>query len=309
MPVRTLIAALALLAAPAALAQPQPAAPFVSYAEAFDQFAKETATLPSAERVRAFRAKFNALVPGFYEPRFGATEARYDAHLEKVLAYYPANRDRFLAAARDFSAAYATADARFRGFFPDYAPSMPIYLLHSLGEMDGGTRELRGKAVAVFGADVIAKIHDRTSIGPFLDHELFHFYHAAYFPDCEALWCSLWQEGLATYVAGRMNPGSDDRALMLTIPRPMRPEVEPRLAEAMCLTRARLDSTSREDYAAFFFGNGKSAFPPRFGYFIGYLLAKRLGDGMSLEALAKLPPEKVKPLLIGALTAYACPSA
>lgn len=284
---------------------------FQSYAEEFDRFATESAAMPDEERVRAFRAKFDALVPGFYEPRFGTTEEKYNARVLAALNGYPAERERFLAAARDFAAAYATANTRFRTVFPDYAPTMPIYLVHSLGEMDGGTRDLKGEVVAIFGADVIAKIHDAGTIGPFLDHELFHFHHARFFPDCEALWCSLWQEGLATYVAGRMNPGADEHALMLTIPRPIRPEVEPRLGEAMCLARAKLESTEQGDYAAFFFGaggSGKAAtpFPPRFGYYLGYLLAKELGDGLSLDTLAKMPPDKVKPRLDRALAGYRC---
>lgn len=299
----TLAAAALLVAAPAA------AQTLRSSTDAFDAFVAATAGMPPAERVQKFRAEFDAKVPGFYEPRFGATEERYNARVQKALEDYPAIRDKFLAAARSFTASYATATTRFRTFFPDYAPDMPIYLLHSLNEMDGGTRELKGKVVAIFGADVIAKIHDPASIGPFLDHEMFHFHHARYFPDCPALWCSLWQEGLATYVAGRMNPGVDDRGLLLTVPRPIRPEVEPRLTEAMCLVRGKLQSTEEDDYAMLFFGSGGKAqggWPPRFGYYLGYVLARQLGEGMSLDALAKLPPDQVKAKLETVLAAYRC---
>ncbi|MDG2532637.1 hypothetical protein P6144_03180 [Sphingomonas sp. HITSZ_GF] len=303
---KSIVAAVALLAAMPAAAQ---APALQSTTDAFDGFATSTATMPPAERVKAFRAKFDALVPGFYEPRFGATEAQYDARVQKALEGYPAERDKFLDAAKRFQASYATASARFRTFFPDYAPDMPVYLLHSLGEMDGGTRDLRGRIAAVFGADMIARIHDPASIGPFLDHEMFHFHHAKFFPDCPALWCSLWQEGLAVYVAARMNPGTDDRALLLTFPRPIRPEVEPRLAEAMCFVRGKLASTDEDDYATFFFGRGSEAqggWPPRFGYYLGYVLAKQLGDSLSLDALAKLPPEQVKAKLEAALAGYRC---
>jgi hypothetical protein len=301
---KTILGAITLLAG-----VPVQAQALHSTTDAFDAFATSTTATPPTERVKQFRAKFDALVPGFYEPRFGATEAQYDARVQKALEAYPETRDKFLATAKSFAASYATASARFRTFFPDYAPEMPIYLVHSLNEMDGGTRELRGKVVAIFGADVIAKIHDPASIGPFLDHELFHFHHAKYFPDCPALWCSLWQEGLATYVAGRMNPGADDRALLLTIPRPIRPEVEPKLAEAMCFLRGKFTSTDEDDYATFFFGKGgkdQQGWPPRFGYYLGYVLAKQLGDGLSLDALAKLPPEQVKAKLEAALASYRC---
>lgn len=302
--IRALIAAVAFAIAAPASAQEAPA--FTSLTQQFDDFFAATAAVPAPERVKQFRERFNALLPGFYAPRNGATEDKYNAQIERNFAAYPAQREKFLAAARDFSAAYVSGNTRFRRFFPDYAPAMPIYLVHSLGEMDGGTRELNGKVVAVFGADVIARIHDPATIGPFLDHELFHFHHARYFPDCEAMWCSLWQEGLATYVSSRMNMTEDDKALMLTIPRPIRPEVEPRLAEAMCYTRARLESEDPEVYASFFYGNGKSPFPPRFGYYIGYLIARKIGDGKTLDALARMPGEQVKPLIERALADYAC---
>jgi len=304
--VRLLVALWAMIATMPAAAQ---APAYHSSIEEFDRFATETVAMPPAERVEAFRDRFNALVPGFYAPRFGATEERYRERVRKALEEYPAQRDRILTAAREFKAAYETGNARFLRFFPDYKPTMPIYLLHSLGEMDGGTREIGGRTVAAFGADVIARIHTPDSIGPFLDHELFHFHHGRFFRECEAVWCSLWTEGLAVYVASRMNPGADDRILMLTQPRPIRPEVEPRLTEAMCYARARLESTDQAVYGAFFFGNGKSGFPPRFGYLLGYLLAQKIGEGKSLDSLAKLPADQVKPLIEEALAAYDCPPA
>jgi len=297
---------LALLLALPAIASAQPAPAFTSYTDAFDRFATETAAMAPDARVKLFRERFDALVPGFYEPRFGATEEKYNTRVGKALADYPAERDKFLAAARDFSAAYATGTARFRRFFPDYAPTMPIYLLHSLGEMDGGTRELRGKTVAVFGADVIARIHDSATIGPFLDHELFHFYHASYFPDCDALWCSLWQEGLAVYVASKMNPDADDRALLLTTPRPIRAAVDADLPGAICLARDKFDSTVKDDYAEFFFGNGSGKrFPPRFGYYLGYRVARTLGETRNLEQLAKMPPAEVRKAMLDAMATIA----
>ena len=217
---------------------------------------------------------------------------------------------RYTAASASFAQAFATGQARFRKFFPDYRLTMPVHLVHSLGEMDGGTRELQGRTVAVFGADVIARIHDETTIPPFLDHELFHLYHTQYFPGCDALWCGLWEEGLAVYAASRMNPGATDRQLLLTIPVPIRAAVDPHLAEAMCGLRAKLDATATDDMAPFFFMRpSKSPFPPRYGYYLGLLLAQKIGETMPLAQMAKLPPAKVRPLLDKALASYgACPA-
>jgi hypothetical protein len=290
-------------------AKPAATAQFKSYTDDFAKFFDETATLPEAERIRLFHERFGPLAGGFYGLR-NRDPAKVDASIARALKDFPAIRVRYTAAAANFAQAFATGQTRFRTFFPDYRLSMPVYLVHSLGEMDGGTRDLEGHTVAIFGADVIARIHDETTIPPFLDHELFHLYHARYFPECDKLWCSLWVEGLAVYVAARLNPGATDRQLLLTIPVPIRTAVDPHLAEAMCSARAKLDATSTDDKAPFFFMRAsKSPFPPRYGYYLGLLLAQKIGATMSLAQLAKLPPEKVRPLLDQALASYGpCPA-
>ncbi len=307
MTLRPILAALLFLfgAAPVAEAQTAPA-PLTSLTSEFAQFADETAAVPEAERVARFKARFEPLLPGFYEAR-GRDPARYDAQIAKALSDFPAIRDKYDAAASDFTAAFQTATARFRRFFPDFEITMPVYLVHSLGEMDGGTRTIRGRNVAIFGADVIARIHDETTIPPFLDHELFHIYHARFFPDCDALWCSLWQEGLAVYVASQLDPGSSDRQLLLTLPRPIRPEVDAHFEGAICFTRSKLDSADPADSAAFFQGGSGpgNGYPPRFGYYIGYRIALKLGERIGLEELAKLPAARVRDLMNEALAGFA----
>jgi hypothetical protein len=310
----TVMAAVAMSGAsvplPAHGAGPTAPPPFKSDTADFARFADKTANLPDEERVRLFHAHFDKLFPGFYVARFGDS-AKYDARIATALRDFTSIRDRYTAASAEFANAFARGGTRFRKFFPDYRLTMTVFLVHSIGEMDGGSREIGGRKVMVFGADVIAKIHDQTTIGPFLDHELFHIYHASYFPDCDEVWCSLWQEGMAVYVASRMNPGANDRQLELTLPQPIRPGVEPRLREAMCLIREKFESVDKDDYATFFVGHGKSGpFPPRFGYYLGYVLAQKIGTSMSLERMAKLPPAKVKPLLEQALATYGpCPVA
>lgn len=297
-----------LLAAPLPAAVPAKAPALVSLADAFPTFYDATAGLPEADRVARFRTEFHALLPGFYAPR-DRTEARYDELIAKALTDFPAIRTRYEAVERSFPKAFAEGQKSFRKAFPDYTLDVPVYLVHSLGEMDGGTRTLDGKTVGVFGADVIAKIHTPATMKPFLDHEMFHLYHHRFFPDCDPLWCNVWEEGMAVYVASRLNPGATDEELLLTQPRPIRPEVEPRLREAMCSLGAKLESTNEEDYAPFFFGRpNKGPFPPRYGYLLGYLLVQKIAAGMTLDQLAKMPPAKVKAALIAAIASYgSCP--
>ena len=316
-----MIRAILLATTLAVQASPAPASPqenvtqtatsagFTSHTAAFTAFVDETAAMPKDERVRLFRARFNALFPGFYQPN-GRTEAQYDATVAAALTNFPAIREKYTAASDAFAQAFTTGQSRFRKTFPDYQLNMPVYLVHSLSQMDGGSRMINGRNVMIFGADMIAKIHDEATIAPFLDHELFHLYHATWFPDCDALWCSLWQEGMAVYVASRMNPGASERQLLLNIPEPLPAAVNPRLNEAMCLARAKFDATGEADYAPFFFGRPSGGpFPPRFGYYLGYLLAQKVGTTMSLTKMAHMPPAKVRPLLEKALAEYgACPA-
>jgi hypothetical protein len=287
-----------------ATANAKPAPRLIVLTQAFTQFFDATAQLPEAKRIKQFRTQFATVLPGFYAPRL-RTEAGYEKQIAFSLQTFPGIRAKYEQVARDFPKAFTQGQQSFRRSFPDYRLDVPVYLLHSLNEMDGGTRDLDGKVVGIFGADVIARIHSPATLKPFLDHELFHLYHQRFFPDCDALWCSLWQEGLAVYVAAKLNPGATDEGLLLTQPRPIRGEVEPRLKEAMCGLGAKLESTRQEDYAPFFFGRANDGpFPPRYGYLLGYLLASKIGEGMTLDQLAKLPPDKVKPALVGALAAY-----
>ena len=80
----------------------------------------------------------------------------------------------------------------------------------------------------MFGADVIARVHGDRDVRPFFHHELFHLLHGRTFSDCGALWCALWNEGLATFVAHRLNPAASDDQLLLTQPVPLRAAVEAR---------------------------------------------------------------------------------
>ena len=179
----------------------------------------------------------------------------------------------------------------------------PIYLVHSLGEFDGGTRDLPGGSRLLFGADVIAKIHTGDhAIQPFFHHELFHILHHRRFAGCDQVWCNLWSEGLAVYVASELNPGASDEALLLTLPEPIRPAVEKDRAAAVCAVAQRLNSTDPKDYAGLFsFERLRPSRPPRFGYYVGYLTAQELARTRSLDDLAHLDVDHARPLVAAAL--------
>lgn len=276
-------------------------AQYIDLTANFSRFVDETAGMEEAARVALFRTEMDVSLRGFYAPRFGATQAQYDAGIARALKGFAELRPKYEQVQRDFPAAFDAGIKHFRKVFPGFTPNVPVYLLHSLGEMDGGTRELGGKVYLIFGADVIAQIHEARDLTPFLDHELFHVENGKYFADCEQVWCPLWAEGLATYAAKVMNPGADDRQLLLTFPEQIRPAVDANWPAALCFTRARLFSAESADMEALFVGGaGAKEFPDRFGYYVGLRVFEELGE-YKLPELAHMPPERAKAALTTAV--------
>lgn len=299
-----LIAALAatlVLARTAAAATPE--ASDLKLIDLTGEFAAEydrTAGLPDAERVAAFKAHFGPIVPGFYSAgRFRLNDpAKYDARLLRSLQRFPEERAGIAEVSRRFSALFAPAVASFEARFGSLKGYPPVYLVHSLGEFDGGTRSLPNGTFLFFGADMIARLHAHHDIQPFFHHELFHLIHAKNFPECDTVWCGLWTEGLAVYVAAQLNPKATDEDLLLTFPEPLRPAVERNRAAAVCAVLAHLDSTDPMITGAMFSSERMAPeLPPRFAYYVGYLVASELGRTRDLKELAALKPDQIRPML------------
>ena len=280
---------------------------FVDLTGAFDRSWSATAELPDDKRAAAFEADFAKVLPGFYDPKRVADrmpEEKYQARVLQQLKTYPEEREGIQRVSREFSGLIGPAQRSFEKAFGPMRGYPPIYLVNSLGEFDGGTRDLPEGTRLMFGADVIDRLHKDKPIQPFFHHELFHLLHRRSFKGCEQVWCNLWSEGLAVYVASRLNPAADDGALLLNFPVPLRPLVESHKQAAVCAVRARLDSTDPKDYAPLFLGGGEALsaeLPARFGYYVGYLVAKDLGQTRSLRQLAGLRNEEMKTLVMSSL--------
>jgi hypothetical protein len=285
------------------------AAPFepVDLATPYVSFWDDTRSLATAERVAAFKARFETLLPGFFRAeRVGwMTTEQYDDAIVQSFEKFPALRDRFVATTSNLTRSLAPAYARFAHAFPDLKPIGPIYLMHSLGEFDGGTKPVHGTPRLVFGIDVITQLHG-ANLQPFFQHELFHVYHSQFFTECEQMWCALWSEGLAVFVAQQLNRQATDAELLLDSPKPIRPEVERDRHAAACAVAARLESTEGADYAAMFSsGPSLAHLPPRGGYFVGYLVAQEAARKRSVAQLAHLDNAAAHELVITTLSRLA----
>lgn len=292
---RASIAYIAALLSGAAIAQPSDLQ-LVDLTEEFADVQSANATKPAEQQAAAVRSHFATRLPGFYDPaRFGENAPKYEPMLVKNVADFPKVRGRTEEAAIRFKAMFPGAVKSFEAEFGAVPYEQPVYLLVSLGEFDGATRSLPQGEVLLFGADMIAQYHAKNDVTPFFHHELFHIYHSPRFDNCSKLWCSLWNEGLATHVAATLNPGATDPELLLTIPEPIRPEVEKDRKPAVCATWQRLDSEKSEDRMALFsFQRLGPGIPPRAGYLIGQWVAADLGKTRSLKELAEMNGEPLR---------------
>jgi hypothetical protein len=279
-----------------------------SFTSDFKRVADSTSGLPMAERVTMFRSTFDKLYPGLYAD---VDQPQLDGRIEKALSEFPSIRSKYDQVERKFPEALASAMKEFRVAFPDFTPPMPIYLIHSLGTRDGGTDWVAGRMVMLFGADEIAQFHWDESLQPFIVHELFHIEHIRHFADCDQLWCSLWQEGLATYTASVLSPNASDHQLILDVPHPIREDTDSHWPDALCWTAEHFDSKNPSEVSAAFTGGPKpSAFsedlrlaplPSRFGYYIGFRVATQAVKNRSLSELDRLGDQAARPIVARAL--------
>lgn len=288
---------------------PKEPLPYRSFAGDFERVVDSTSGLPMAERVKVFRSTFDKLCPGLYADD---DQSRLDGRIERALTGFQSIRPTYDQIERKFPETLASAVKSFRGAFPNFTPPMPIYLIHSLGTRDGGTDLVAGRMVMLFGADEIAQFHWDESLQPFIVHELFHIEHIQHFADCDQLWCSLWQEGLATYTASVLTPNASDHQLILDVPHPIRPETDAHWPDALCWTAEHFNSTNPSEIKAAFTGGPKPStfsgdhrlgpLPSRFGYYIGLRVAIQAAKTRSLSELDRLDDQAARPLVARALT-------
>ena len=169
--------------------------------------------------------------------------------------------------------------------------------MDSLGSMDGAGRIVAGSPALVLGIDQIADERSVLPLRVFLTHELFHRFHSqvAGFSDDpgdrQAIWRTLWAEGLATYMSYRLTPDATiNDALML--PSDLMTSAQPHLREIASDILSKLDAPDPTTYHRYFTYGDESVrrmgLPWRSGYYLGFLLARNLGESNSLGSLARM---------------------
>jgi hypothetical protein len=285
----------------------------INLADDFTAFYDATVGLPTAERVAAFKRDIASLFSEFYgvERYEGeVTQEEYDERITEAIESFGEIREEYIAKVERFGGDLDVNVASFLEAFPDFETDAEIHLLHSLGEMDGGTRMFGDKPHLIFGADGMVRYHSWENETPFFHHELFHLHHSRFFEECEENWCALWVEGLATLVSERMNPGAAPEELLLDFPPGLVAATEENLGASLAHLRTVLFSTESKDYRGLFTPQDDgTGLPGRRGYYLGLLVARELAKTHELGALSRISNEEVKPLLIATVDALAARTA
>jgi hypothetical protein len=199
----------------------------------------------------------------------------------------------------------------FRRTFPAFDPKIsPTYFMPSFFGFDAHLEPHDGVLPLFVGLDGIVRYHGAdANLAVLRSHELFHCEHAQRSPsvaleDPERIYKVLWAEGLATYVSERMNPKASRLDVLLD------GKALDARGDGFVRTWAKalsdcLDSTATSDYERFFSAGYKGDWPPRGGYLVGLLIARRLGRARSLASLAALPAPQVRTLMAAELTRMA----
>jgi len=285
---------------PSAAAQPLPV---VNIMPAFLDAWHRGLGKPIGERVRIMKERV-------FEPNekaFAPSEFRLD---DVHIAWYLKDVARLMPLMEKLSATVTrelpSYEQHFEQAFPDFKPTAPVYFLPSMLHFDGQT----SNGVLRFGLDGIAEHEgDRANLGVLVSHELFHLYHYQVQASLGArptgaIWEQLWAEGLATYVAFRLNPGATPADALL----------DPRLAALSAPDTSKLatliagDIDKSNDQAGdqyFDSGDSPGGLPPRGGYLVGFLVAAQLGQTRDLRQLAALTGEPLHAAIVAAVQSFA----
>lgn len=278
-----------------------------SLAKDFVSFWDATQSMSPAERTEAFKRQVGARFPEFYGvQRYGGkrSQEQQDQIIARALAEFGPGRQAYLDKVAKFDADLPRHVTTFKATFPDFRPHVAVYFLHSLGEMDGGTREFNGRNYLIFGADLMARLHGGDDEAAFFDHELFHIHQDVKSPECpgQGMWQPLWREGLATYVSKVMNPRANEKELLLDFPPGSLSLTKARLHESFAQLETVLDNADEKNYSPLFnTAEDGSALAPRRGYYLGYLVAQEIGRGRDLPALARLGCADAHKLVLAAV--------
>jgi hypothetical protein len=277
----------------------------------FGAFYDRTRGLNPRDRGAAFVRDVVPRFPGYY---LVAGVDRPEALIEPAQRFFadggnqpglaPLDGQRLAATIRVVGRDFVGVQQRFLQQFPDFACNADIVFGISLGRFDGAMIPGKTRSALLFGIDMISRLQTERTLPVLFDHELFHLYHrqfqaASYALDPMPVWWGSWSEGLAAWVSGQMNPDASV-AELFAAPANLPDLIAPQRARTAKLVLDNLDATGDQYRKLFTANESVPGYPPRAGYYFGYLLAAELGRTHTPAELARLGPVEVRQ----ALTAF-----
>ena len=212
-------------------------------------------------------------------------------------------------AAADLPKKLSAARNRFLQTFPDMRWSGDVYVMASGYCFNGRAQSVQGREAILLGIDTRVALGQKDPI-PDMTHELFHRYHSRFFDFKPSsgypLWTTLWAEGMAEFVAEKLNPTASDADLSL-VPIGMPQRVDARRKELAAGFLGVFTATDDEDAKKWFNDtNSKDrVVPARAGYELGVLVARELAKRYSIQVMAHWSRGQAEPRIKAALASIA----
>ncbi|MDG0817938.1 hypothetical protein [Bdellovibrio svalbardensis] len=258
-------------------------------------------------------------LPGFYETLVVRTSNDEDIQqkykslfsdaLPMIIKYQSLIQSEFAA----FEETVFSSVSTFSKLFPDFDEvHLNIYAVPSLNRFNGFCAEYIEKKILAFGIDMIAitkveptivpKMLFKSNASVFYAHEIFHVYHDNKRSRDQGLERNLlhhvWDEGLATYVSGMINPDADlddlfgdlilgklSQQARLNFLQIIAPDFRKKLSESE-------GSKLWRDW--FLLSSERSDIPLRAGYAAGYELVRCMSQIYSLDAMVSWSNREVE---------------
>jgi hypothetical protein len=276
---------------------------------AFIDYFEATEVAPNPNLEELFRTLVLPQNFDYYEYRLQSLKSAsggIEENLKRQLVEFKSLRKKYESVASQFRVELPPAIFKFKEMFPDFSIANEINIVHSLGELNGGTRQIKGKTRFYIGIDVIAKFHSWQDQTAFFHHELFHLYHMQKNPDVyssDSVALALWKEGLATWVSKKLNQHASPAELMLEIPPNLYSEClrnKKVLAESLKQDLSKIDLETYKKY--FLMSGGSTVIPKRAGYCIGFLAVEDVSKNLSVDQMVNAKPSVIEQLLANSLS-------
>jgi uncharacterized protein YjaZ len=271
--------------------------PIFNTADEFVALAHRAETMPPMAQIAAFHVTILSKFKYLYTDGVLGIKDKGDLDKLAVEELARIQKDGFASEviAKQLMQLFQNFIAQFQSTYPDFECNFPIYMIDSLGRLDGAGRMVRGHPALVIGIDTIAQYSKPERIPILIAHELFHRYHyqAAGFSDDlndrQPIWRTLWAEGLATYMSEQFNRQSQLSDVLLS--RDLAERAPPLIGQ-LAMGLQNNGAPNPRLFAEYFRANSAAArterIPPRSGYYVGYRVAMLAAQHHNMSELAHL---------------------